>query len=74
MNPVPMQTGRKMHINMVENSKPFKTLIARRVPLRFESEANKTIDDLIKKGVITPVTESTDWCRPAFFLAKADGV
>ena len=74
LNPVPMQTGRKMHINMTENSRPFKTLIARRVPLRFEDEANKTINDLIKKGVITPVTETTNWCSPAFFLAKADGV
>ena len=74
LNPVPMQTGRKMHINMTEASRPFKTLIARRVPLRFEDEANKTINDLIKKGVITPVTETTDWCSPAFFLAKADGV
>ena len=29
LNPVPMQTGKKMHINMTENSRPFKTLIAR---------------------------------------------
>ena len=74
LNPVPMQTGKKMHINMTENPRPFKTLIARRVPLRFEEEANKTIQDLINKGVITPVTETTDWCSPAFFLAKADGI
>ena len=74
LNPVPMQTGKKMHINMTENPRPFKTLIARRVPLRFEEEANKTIQDLINKGVITPVTDTTDWCSPAFFLAKADGV
>ena len=57
LNPVPMQTGKKMHINMINNPRPFKTLIARRVPLRFETEANKTINDLIAKGVITPVTE-----------------
>ena len=24
--------------------------------------------------MITPVTETTDWCSPAFFLAKADGI
>ena len=65
LNPVSMQTGRKMHINMIDNPKPFKTLIARRVPLRFESEANKTINDLITKGVITPMTETTDWCSPS---------
>ena len=46
--------SRKIHINMTDNSRPFKTLIARRVPLRFEDEANKTINHLIAKGVITP--------------------
>ena len=67
LNPVPMQTGKKMHINMTEGSRPFKTLIARRVPLCFEEEANKTIEDLVTKGVITPVTETTDWCRYPVF-------
>ena len=51
LNPVPMQTGKKMHINMTENPRPFKTLIARRVPLRFEEEANKTIQDKIILGL-----------------------
>ena len=75
LDPTPMQTGKPMHISLLNNSeKPFKTLVARRVPLRFEEEANKTIKDLIQKGVIVPVTDTTDWCSPAFFVAKADGV
>ena len=75
LDPTPMQTGKPMHISLINTSeKPFKTLAARRVPLRFEEEANKTIADLIQKGVIVPVTDTTDWCSPAFFVAKADGI
>ena len=74
LNPVPMQTGTDMHINLIDNVKPFKTLLARRVPLRYETEANKTIQDLINKKVIVPVSETTDWCSPAFFVPKGDGV
>ena len=44
------------------------------MPLRYETEANKTIQDLINKKVIVPVSETTDWCSPAFFVPKGDGV
>ena len=71
---MPMQTGTDMHINLVDNIKPFKTLLARRVPLHYEAEANKTIQDLIDKKVIVPVSETTDWCSPVFFVPKGDGV
>ena len=74
LNPVPMQTGTDMHINLIDNIKPFKTLLARRVPLRYEAEANKTIQDLIDKKVIVPVSETTDWCSSAFFVPKGDGI
>ena len=30
--------------------------------------------ELIKKGVIMPVSETTDWCSPAFFVPKADKI
>ena len=66
LNPVPMQTGTDMHINLIDNVKPFKTLLARRVPLRYENEANKTIQDLIDKKVIVPVSETTVVRRSLF--------
>ena len=69
-----MQAGKPMHINLMSGQKPFKTLVARHVPLRFEEEANKTIHDLISKGIIVRVTETTDWCSPALFVVKADGI
>ena len=72
LNPIPMQTGGNMHISLVDNCKPFKITTSRRVPLRFEKEANKVVNDLIEKQVIVPVKETTEWCSPAFFVPKAD--
>ena len=65
---------RDRHITLKKNHSPFKTLSARRVALRYEEEATKTIDELIKKKVITRVNETTDWCSPAFFVPKGDKI
>ena len=66
----PMKTEAPMHISMKKGANPKKVTTARRVPLRYEEEANKTAQELIKKGVITPANETTDWCSPAFFVPK----
>ena len=63
-----------MHITLKSDYKPFKTLSARRVALRYEEEAAKTIEELIKKRVITRVNETTEWCSPAFFVPKGDKI
>ena len=66
----PMKTEAPMHISLKKGSIPKKLTTARRVPLRYEEEANKTVKELIKKGVITPINQTTDWCSPAFFVPK----
>ena len=63
-----------MHITIKPGATPIKVTAARRVPLRYEEEATKTIDELIKQGVITPANETTDWCSPAFFVPKGDKI
>ena len=52
----------------------MKVVSARRVPLRYEEEAAKTINELVKCGVITPANETTDWCSPALFVPKGDNI
>ena len=42
-------------------------------PLRYEKEADE-VDELVKKGVIVPANETTDWCSPAFFVPKGDKI
>ena len=53
LSPTPMKTEKPMHITLKKNHSPFKTLSARRVALRYEEEATKTIEELISKKVIT---------------------
>ena len=63
-----------MHIHIKEGATPRNVTTARRVPLRYESEAEKTVQELIEKGVIVPANETTDWCSPAFFVLKGDKI
>ena len=63
-----------MRINLKPNVEPKKVMSARRVPLPYEIEADKVIADLVQKGVITPVSRTTDWFSPAFFVPKSDNI
>ena len=67
-----METDKPMHIYVKEGAIPRKVMSVRRVPLRYEKEAEKTLNELIKKGVMIPANETTDWCSPAFFDPKGD--
>ena len=73
LNTIPMKTPSPMIINLKENAKPLNVLAARRVPKRFEEAAEITIKDLISKGVLAWVSNTTDWCSPGFFMPKPDG-
>ena len=73
LNPRPMK-GDKMRINLKPNAEPKKVMSARRVPLRYKTEADKVIADLIHKGVKASVSRTTDWCSPAFFVPKSDNI
>ena len=69
-----MKTEKLMHITLKKSHSPFKTLSSRHVTLRYKEEATKTIDELIKKKVITRLNETTDWCSPAFFVPRGDKI
>ena len=74
LSPEPMKTEAPMHIHIKEGDTPRKVTTARRVSLRYECEAEKTVKELIGKGVIVPANETTDWCSPAFFVPKGDKI
>ena len=70
--------GDPMKIHLNRNSpgyKPFKTNTARKVPLHFQEEADKTLQWFLDSGVIekVPDNETTEWCSPGFFVAKPNG-
>ena len=74
LSPELVKTDAPMHIHIKEEATPSKVTTARRVPLRYESEAEKTVQELIEKGVIVSANETTDWCSPAFFVPKGDKI
>ena len=73
-SPEPMKTDAPMHIHIKEGDTPRKVTTARRVSLRYECEAEKTVQELIENGLIVPANETTDWCSPAFFVPKGDKI
>ena len=52
----------KMKIVLSENAVPYRVSTARQVPLRFQSAAKKTVDDLVRSKVIIPADDPQDWC------------
>ena len=52
----------QMKIVLSENAVPYRVSTARQVPFRFQSAANKTVDDLVRSKVIVPEDDPQDWC------------
>ena len=66
----PMNTHGPMRVHLMRGGKPYRTATARRVLLRFEEQADRTLDELKQMGVITEINEPTAWCSPAFWEPK----
>ena len=69
----PMSVGGPMKVYLRPDARPTYCSSPRKVPIRYEEEAEATVDELSKKGVIARVTTPTEWCSPAFFVPKPDG-
>ena len=68
----PMTESEPMHVYLAGNVVPVYVSTPRKVPLRYQTEAGKTIADLVLRKVIVPVSVPTSWCSPAFFVPKVD--
>ena len=71
-------TGEPMHVHLRKEDpgyRPTRVSAARRVPLHFAEEADKTLKWFLESGVITEVSpnEHTEWCSPGFFVPKPNG-
>ena len=64
----------EMKIHLTDPYVPYRVSTARQVPLRFQTMAEQIVMYLIKAQVIVPESEPTEWCAPAFFVPKGDGV
>ena len=59
-----------MRIILKDGAIPRKIMRARNIPLHWEKEARKIIEDLVKKKVIRKVEGTTEWISPAHFVPK----
>ena len=76
LNNKPME-GPAMKIKLRTDIEPVPTRVytATQVPLHFQEEADRTIQEAVEKGIIEPVPDSdqSEWCSRGFFVPKPDG-
>ena len=54
--------GEKFHISLTDDAKPFCVNAPRTVPFAYRDKLKEELDLLQQQGIITPVTEPTEWC------------
>ena len=64
----------EMRIELRENAVPYCITTPRQVPLRYQEAVSKMLDDLVSSKIIAKETRPAEWCSPAFFVPKPDGV
>ena len=52
---------------------PCRITTPRKVPMQLEEAAKVFLDTAVSDGVLTPVSEPTEWINPSMFLPKKDG-
>ena len=66
--------AQRMKFYFKDNAVPYRVSAPRPIPLRFQEPANSEIARHIDSGVIIPYDKPTEWCSPAFFVLKGDGL
>ena len=65
--------GEPAKIALADDAKPYNCATARRVPLPMLQKVKEELQRMEKNGIITPVTEPTDWCAPIVPVLKPNG-
>ena len=64
----------EMKIHLTDPYVQHRFSTARQIPLRFQTMAEQIVQDLVKARVIEPESDPMEWCAPAFFVPKGDGL
>ena len=60
----PPMKGEKFKITLQDNATPCCLTKARKIPIAYEKALRDELDDLLKEGIISPVTQPTEWVSP----------
>ena len=66
-------TKKPARIQLRDDAKPTSVYTARKVPQPLLKTVKEEIEKMKKEGVISPVTEPTDWCSPMVVVPKPKG-
>ena len=64
--------GEKFHIALTDNAKPFCVRAPRAIPFAYRDKLKAELELLQYQGIITPVTEPTEWCAPIVVTPKKE--
>ena len=64
--------GEMFKIRLTDDAVPFAVSTPRNVPYNYMEKLKTELDQLLKDGVIVPVTEPTDWCSPITVVPKTN--
>ncbi len=62
-----------IHISLKPDAAPYSIGAARRIPLPLYDKVKQEIQRMENLGVISQVTEATDWCSPLTVVVKPNG-
>ena len=68
----PPMKGEKFKIVLRDDATPCCISKARQIPVAFQQALKNKLDELLAEGIITPVTEATEWVNPIFVEPKRD--
>lgn len=61
------------HLQLQENAKPFALSSPRRVPIPLYEKTKQELQRMEDIGVISPVSDPTEWCAPMVIVPKRTG-
>ena len=62
--------GEVFTISLMEGAEPFCVKAPRSIPFAYREQLKKELDLRQQQGIITPVTEVTEWCAPIVVISK----
>ena len=68
----PPMNGEQFHIVLKENAVPCCVSKARPIPIAYQQAQRNESDELLREGIITPVTEATEWVNTIVVEPKRD--
>ena len=68
----PPMKGEQFNIVLKENAVPCCVSKARPIPIAYQQVLRNELDELLREGIITPVTEATEWGNPTVVEPKRD--